>query len=89
MCADLARDRARICVVEEPLDVVAIERTHVFKGMYHVLHGVISPVNGVGPEDLKVRELLERLRDGQVQEVDPGDQSQPRGRGDGRCTCSG
>ena len=69
VCADLTRDRSRICVVEEPLDVVAIERTHVFRGMYHVLHGVISPVNGVGPEDLKVRELLERLRDGRVQEV--------------------
>ena len=55
VCADLTRDRSRICVVEEPLDVVAIERTHVFRGMYHVLHGVISPVNGVGPEDLKVR----------------------------------
>jgi recombination protein RecR len=56
-------------VVEEPLDVVAIERTRAFHGLYHVLHGVISPVNGIGPEDLKMRELLERLRDGTVQEI--------------------
>ncbi len=69
VCADLTRDRSRICVVEEPLDVAAIERTRAFRGSYHVLHGVISPVNGVGPEDLKVRELLERLKGDQVQEV--------------------
>jgi recombination protein RecR len=69
ICADLQRDRTRICVVEEPLDVVAVERARVFSGLYHVLHGVISPVNGVGPQDLKMRELLERLRDGTVKEV--------------------
>jgi recombination protein RecR len=69
LCADTRRDRTRICVVEEPLDVAAIERTRAFRGLYHVLHGVISPVNGIGPEELKVRELLERLRDGVVQEV--------------------
>jgi recombination protein RecR len=69
ICADPRRDRSRICVVEEPLDVVAIERTRAFHGLYHVLHGVISPVNGIGPEDLKMRELLERLRDGTVQEI--------------------
>ena len=69
VCADEARDRAVICVVEEPLDILAMERTRGFKGLYHVLHGSISPMDGVGPEQLKVRELLERLRDGSVHEV--------------------
>lgn len=69
ICSDLQRDRTKICVVEEPLDVVAIERARVYSGLYHVLHGVISPVNGIGPNDLKLRELLERLRDGSVTEV--------------------
>jgi recombination protein RecR len=69
ICGDLTRDRTRICVVEEPLDVVAIERARAFRGMYHVLHGVISPVNGIGPEDLKLRELLNRLRDDVVTEL--------------------
>jgi recombination protein RecR len=69
ICGDLQRDRTRICVVEEPLDVVAVERARVYSGLYHVLHGVISPVNGIGPNDLKLRELLERLRDGTVTEV--------------------
>ena len=69
ICGDLRRDRTRICVVEEPLDVVAIERARAFRGMYHVLHGVISPVNGIGPEDLKLKELLDRLRDGTVTEI--------------------
>jgi recombination protein RecR len=69
VCADLSRDRTRICVVEEPLDVVAIERARAFNGLYHVLHGVISPVNGIGPEDLKLKEFLGRLKDGSVTEV--------------------
>ncbi len=69
ICSDQGRDRTRICLVEEPLDVVAIERARAFSGMYHVLHGVISPVNGIGPEDLRLKELLERLRDGTVIEV--------------------
>ncbi|MSQ07848.1 MAG: recombination protein RecR [Dehalococcoidia bacterium] len=69
ICSDLRRDSTRICAVEEPLDVVSIERTRAFRGQYHVLHGVISPSNGIGPEELKVRELLERLRDGTVQEI--------------------
>jgi recombination protein RecR len=60
ICADPSRDDARLCVVEEPLDVLAIERTGSFKGRYHVLHGAISPMDGIGPERLKVRELLER-----------------------------
>ena len=61
ICLDGQRDRSMICVVEEPLDLVAIERTQGFHGLYHVLHGVISPADGVGPEDLKIRELLRRL----------------------------
>lgn len=69
ICGDLQRDRTRICIVEEPLDVVAVERARAYSGLYHVLHGVISPVNGIGPNDLKLRELLERLRDGTVAEV--------------------
>jgi recombination protein RecR len=69
LCSDEARDRTVICVVEEPLDILAIERTHSHKGLYHVLHGSISPMEGIGPEQLKVRELLERLRDGVVTEV--------------------
>jgi recombination protein RecR len=59
-----ARDRTAICVVEEPLDVLAIERTGAFKGLYHVLHGAISPMEGIGPEELRIRELLGRLSDG-------------------------
>ena len=62
------RDRTTICVVEEPLDVLALERTRVYKGMYHVLHGAISPMEGIGPEDIRLRELLARLNDG-VSEV--------------------
>jgi recombination protein RecR len=69
ICTSESRDRGTICVVEEPLDILAFERTRSFKGMYHVLHGVISPMDGIGPDDLKVRELLVRLRDGSVAEV--------------------
>lgn len=69
ICASLDRDKSTICVVEEPLDVMALERTHEYTGVYHVLHGVISPVDGVGPADLRVEELLERLRQGGVREV--------------------
>jgi recombination protein RecR len=60
ICRDPGRDDARLCVVEEPLDVLAIERTGEFKGRYHVLHGAISPIDGIGPERLKIRELLAR-----------------------------
>ena len=60
ICADLSRDHSRICVVEEPLDVLALERTGAFKGRYHVLHGAISPMDGIGPDRLRVRELLDR-----------------------------
>ena len=71
ICTDSMRDRRIICVVEEPLDLIAIERARSFKGLYHVLHGVISPVSGVMPEDLKLAELLNRLgkSDPPVQEV--------------------
>jgi len=60
ICSDPGRDATRLCVVEEPLDVLALERTGEFKGRYHVLHGAISPIDGVGPERLKIRQLLER-----------------------------
>jgi recombination protein RecR len=69
ICSDEGRDRSLICVVEEPLDILAVERTRGFHGLYHVLHGVISPMDGVGPDDLKVKELLERVRGGSVHEI--------------------
>lgn len=69
VCADASRSNGLICVVEEPLDVLAIERTGQFNGRYHVLHGALSPVEGVGPEDLKIRELLMRVRAEPVREV--------------------
>lgn len=69
VCRDPRRDQTSICVVEEPKDVVAIERTREFRGTYHVLGGAISPIDGVGPGDLRVRELCQRLGDGTVQEV--------------------
>ena len=61
ICDSSSRERSVVCVVEEPLDVLAIERTHEFKGLYHVLHGAISPVDGIGPEDLKIDALLRRI----------------------------
>ena len=69
ICADPRRDAARICVVEEPLDVLAIERTGEFRGRYHVLHGAISPIDGIGPERLRTRELVVRVTEGGVEEV--------------------
>ena len=69
ICADHRRTRSIICVVEEPMDVLALERTHSFRGMYHVLHGVISPINGIGPDQLKLRELLARLSSPEVEEL--------------------
>jgi len=69
ICNDVRRDPAVICVVEEPKDVVAIERTREFRGRYHVLGGAISPIDGVGPDDLRIRELLTRLQDGVVTEL--------------------
>src|SRR4029078_13121982 len=61
ICRDPGRDQARLCVVEEPLDVLALERTGEFRGVYHVLHGAISPIDGVVPDPLKIRELLDRV----------------------------
>ena len=69
ICRSDRRDRSQICVVAEPLDILPLERTGGFKGLYHVLHGVISPADGIGPDDLKMKELLERLKDGEVKEV--------------------
>ncbi|MDR6863500.1 recombination mediator RecR [Pedococcus sp. NPDC057267] len=69
ICADSRRDGSSICVVEEPKDVVAIERTREFRGRYHVLGGAISPIEGVGPDDLRIRELMTRLASGEVTEI--------------------
>jgi recombination protein RecR len=69
ICADKGRDGSVICVVEEPGDVIPIERTHEYRGLYHVLGGALSPIDGVDPEDLKIEELMARMSDGQVQEV--------------------
>ncbi len=70
ICRDEARDRSIVCVVEEPLDVLALERTREYRGLYHVLHGAISPVEGIGPEDLRVQELLTRVqREPGIQEI--------------------
>lgn len=69
VCGDATRDRSVICVVCSPADVIAIEKTHDYRGLYHVLHGCISPLDGVGPDDIKLRELIARLSDGEVKEV--------------------
>ena len=69
ICSDPRRDPIRICVVEEPLDVLAIERTGEFRGRYHVLHGAISPIDGIGPERLRTRELVARVTAGGIEEV--------------------
>lgn len=69
ICSDETRDRDLLCVVEEPLDVVAVERSRAYTGLYHVLHGALSPVEGIGPEDLKIAELVSRLEEGGFTEV--------------------
>lgn len=69
VCADKSRDESVICVVEDAQDVIAFERTHEFSGRYHVLHGVISPLDGIGPDQLHIKELIARLHDGKVAEV--------------------
>jgi len=69
ICTDDRRDAALLCVVEEPRDIVAVEKTGEFRGRYHVLQGAISPIEGVGPDQLRVKELLTRLEDGTVQEI--------------------
>lgn len=69
ICGNPKRDSATICVVEDVKDIIAMERTHEFKGVYHVLHGTISPMNGIGPEDIKIKELLKRIHEGNVKEI--------------------
>jgi len=69
ICSSRERDRSIICIVEEPLDILAIERAQSYRGLYHVLHGAISPIDGIGPEDLKIADLLNRLRSDEVREI--------------------
>lgn len=69
ICSDDARDAGLLCIVEEPLDVLAIERARAYNGRYHVLHGAISPVEGIGPEELRVAELVQRVTDGNFREI--------------------
>jgi recombination protein RecR len=69
ICSNTKREQLFICVVEEPHDVIAIEKTHEFKGLYHVLGGALSPLDGIGPEDLKIKELLQRLSQAAIEEV--------------------
>lgn len=69
ICSSHTRISTVICVVEDPKDVVAMEKTREFKGTYHVLHGAISPMEGIGPEDIKIKELLSRIREGDIKEV--------------------
>ena len=69
ICNDSKRDQSTICVVEDVRDIMAMERTHEYKGVYHVLHGTISPMNGIGPDDIKIKELLNRVRDSKIKEV--------------------
>jgi recombination protein RecR len=69
LCSDSGRDHTKICVVEDPADILPLERTRKFNGVYHVLHGVISPADGIGPDEIKIKELLMRLQDGVVTEI--------------------
>jgi len=69
LCLDPQRDQTTICVIEEAMDILALERTGVYRGLYHVLHGVISPMNGIGPDDLRIKPLLYRLKEGAIHEI--------------------
>ncbi|EUJ44785.1 recombination protein RecR [Listeria rocourtiae FSL F6-920] len=69
ICGDMSRDRSIICVVQEAKDVIAMEKMRDFRGLYHVLHGTISPMDGIGPEDINIPDLLKRLQDDMIQEV--------------------
>lgn len=69
ICQNPKRDKSIICVVETPRDLISMEKTNEYKGLYHVLHGAISPIDGIGPEDIKIKELLSRLSDSEVREV--------------------
>ncbi|MDD3840452.1 MAG: recombination mediator RecR [Clostridia bacterium] len=69
ICSSNNRDKSTICVVEQPRDVVAMEKTRDYKGLYHVLHGAISPMDGIGPDEIKIKELISRLKDEQIKEI--------------------
>lgn len=69
ICGDSAREAQRLCIVQEPQDLLAIERSHAYRGLYHVLHGALSPLDGIGPDDLKISQLLQRLQQEQIEEV--------------------
>jgi recombination protein RecR len=69
ICRDTERDHSKVCIVEEPADILPLERTRKYQGLYHVLHGVIAPSDGIGPDELKIKELMARLSDGSVTEV--------------------
>ena len=69
ICSNSKRDQSTICVVEDVRDIIAMERTHEYNGVYHVLHGTISPMNGIGPDEIKIKELLNRIRDNEIKEV--------------------
>ncbi len=69
ICSDATRNHRLICVVEEPGDLMAIEKTAAYRGRYHILHGVLAPMDGIGPDELKIRELLDRVRGGEISEV--------------------
>lgn len=69
ICGDAKRDDGLICVVEEPGDLIAIEKTGVFRGVYHILHGVLAPMDGIGPDELKIKELVKRIEGGEVSEI--------------------
>jgi recombination protein RecR len=69
ICRDSAREIQRLCIVQEPQDLLAIERSHAYRGVYHVLHGALSPLDGIGPDDLKIPQLLQRLQQEQIEEV--------------------
>ena len=69
ICSSEPRDRTKICIVEQPQDILALEHTHKYNGLYHVLHGALSPGDGIGPDDLRIKELMERLKSGTVTEV--------------------
>ncbi len=69
ICRDDQRDKRILCVVEQPADILSLEKTHKYRGLYQVLHGAISPINGIGPKDLKIRELMERLKEGHISEL--------------------
>ena len=69
ICGSMERDRSKVCIVEQPQDILALEHTRIYKGLYHVLHGAISPTEGVGRDDIRINELLERLKNNQVEEI--------------------